>query len=161
MVEGIYPAWTSPFVESLISERMKFAIGGLEYLDLIEERHMAVFTRGTADECLEPLQILSIWHNYLLEFVFSLWLIKDNSVNIGLGFLFSVDPNGTEIGSSNSRASVYTLANGCRHPQKFSRTELIQARSLYERLHMIGAGTTRPSTLNRASATERNHSKCR
>ncbi|HEX5701899.1 MAG TPA: hypothetical protein VFX97_01615 [Pyrinomonadaceae bacterium] len=147
MADGIYLAWTSPFIESLISDRMKLAIGGLEYLDLIE-RQIAVFTRGIADESLEPLQILSIWHNSLLEFVFSLWLIKDNSINIGLGFLFSVDPSGKEIGSSNSRASLYTLANGCRHPEKFTRCELLQARGLYERLHRIGARTTRPSTLN-------------
>lgn len=148
IVEGVYLARTSSFVDGLLSDRMKLAIGGLEYLDLIEEKNIAVFSRGIADNSLEPLQVLSIWHNYLLEFVFSLWLIRDNSINIGLGFLFSVDPGGKEIGSSNSRASLYTLANGCRHREKFSRTELIQARRLYERLHMIDAGRGRPSTLN-------------
>ncbi len=68
-----------------VSDRMKLAMGGLEYLDLIGGRH-----------------------NYIYEFLFCLWLIKDNSLNAGLGFVFSINTEGKDVGSSNSKsASIY------------------------------------------------------
>ena len=46
LLEGMYAAWTPHYVDSLITERMKLAMGGLEYLDLISGKQVVVFTRA-------------------------------------------------------------------------------------------------------------------
>lgn len=154
IIEGIYLTWTPSYVTSLITEPMKLAMGGLEYLDLISGKHTAVFTRAHPEESYHPLQILSVWHNYIHEFLFCLWLIKDNSVNTDLGFIFSVNADGREIGSSNLRSSLYTCADGCRRTVAFSKAELVEARELYERLHEIGKDKQRSPTLRPAEQVE-------
>lgn len=88
LLEGIHLAWTPSYVDSLITERMKLAMGGLEYFELISGRQPAVFTRARSKKSYQPLQVLSIWHNYIHEFLFCLWLIKDNSVSADLGSYF-------------------------------------------------------------------------
>lgn len=148
LVEGIHLAWTPTYVTSLISERFKLAMGGLEYLDLAEGRWPAVVTNANENEALEPLQILSIWHNYIGEFLFCLWLIKDNSLNIGLGFVNSIDSEGNDIVSSNSKSALYTCADGCRRSVEFSKAELIAGRELYQRLQETRRGKKLPSTMN-------------
>lgn len=154
LLEGIHLAWTPSYVDSLITERMKLAMGGLEYFELISGRQPAVFTRARSKKSYQPLQILSIWHNYIHEFLFCLWLIKDNSVNADLGFIFSVDEDGKEVGSSNKRSSLYTCADGCRKTEQFTRAELVEARELYERLHEMGKDKVRSPTLRPAEQVE-------
>lgn len=154
LLEGIYLAWTPSIVTKLISDRMKLAMGGLEYLDLIGGRSPAVFTYATAEVSYQPLQILAVWHNRIYEFLFCLWLIRDNSLNASLGFVFSVNTEGKDVGSSNSRSALYTCANGCRRSVEFSRAELVEARDLYERFQHIGKGKKRPFSLNPVEQVE-------
>jgi hypothetical protein len=154
LLEGIYLAWTPSIVTQLISDRMKLAMGGLEYLDLIGGRSPAVFTYADAEASYQPLQILAVWHNHIYEFLFCLWLIKDNSLNAGLGFVFSINNEGKDVGSSNSRSASYTCADGCRRSVEFSKAEFVEARELYERLHKIGKGKKRPPTLRPVEQVE-------
>jgi hypothetical protein len=154
VIEGIYLGWTPLFVKEQISDRLMSAMGGLDYLSLTAGTHPVLFSRIKAKQPDEPLRVLAVMHTYIHQFLHCLWLIKDNSVNADVGFVHSIDSQGKEVASSNSRASVYTCADGCRREIEYSRAELIKARTLYERLTILGQARTHPSTLNPISQVE-------
>jgi len=118
LLEGVYLAWTPRFVKEQISDRMMSAMGGLDYLTLTDGSHPVLFSQSKDKSPDEPLRVLAVWHYYIHQFLFCLCLIKDNSVNADVGFVHSLDSQGKEVASSNSRASVYTCADGCRGPNK-------------------------------------------
>ncbi len=154
LLEGVYLAWTSPFVKEQISDSMMSAMGGLDYASLTDGTHPVLFSRIKTKQPDEPLRVLAVMHTYIHTFLHCLWLVKDNSVNADVGFVHSIDSQGKEVASSNSRASVYTSADGCRKKLKYSRAELIEPRTLYERLDTLGKARSHPSTLNPISQVE-------
>ncbi len=133
---------------------MMSAMGGLDYSTLTDGSHPVLFSQSKDNAPDEPLRVLSVWHYYIHQFLSCLWLIKDNSVNADVGLVHSLNSQGKEVASSNSRASVYTCADGCRRKLEYSRAELIESRALYERLKALGNTKSYPSTLNPISQVE-------
>ena len=154
ILEGVYLVWTPLLVKEQISDRMMSAMGGLDYLSLTNGTYPVLLSQINAKSSNEPLRVLAVMHFYIHQFLHCLWLIKDNSVNADVGFVHSIDSQGKEFASSNSRASVYTCADGCRRTLEYSRAELIEARTLYERLDSLGKARSHPSTLNPISQVE-------
>ena len=141
IVQGIYLSWTPSFAATLVSEGMQVAMGGLEYLDLTDGSHPVLFSRvydeGYHDR---PLAALSAWHSDIHTLFHCLWLLKDNSLNTEVGFVESKDSTGAGIASSNSRAAVYTCADGRRRKVKYSQEEIAEALELYRIFDRLGNG---------------------
>jgi len=152
LVEGIYASWTPAFVANLVCSGMRSAMGGLEYLDLTEGLHPVLFSRVNDEQYNDrPLAALSAWHATIHMLFHCLWLIKDNSLNTERGFVESRDSMGTEVASSNSRASVYTCSDGRRRKVKYSQEEFAEAIDLYrtfDRLTNKAYGGNFPPTLS-------------
>ena len=131
-------AWKPEVIMSLISKDLMSAMGMLEYLSFTTPGNLTFYSELKERRDLpNPLSALSAWQHDLHLFFVCLWLIRDNSINIGIGFVSSVDTNGEPVFSSNYKAGLNLLCDGSRSRVGYSIDDLSEALRLYTALERV------------------------
>lgn len=147
---------TSLISSTIMNEFIINMIGHLEYNDLLESTY--VYAKGDTtkvehvfnqyDTKWDRMLFLDQYMKIAQQFMTCLWLIKDNSVNTELGFLYIEDDHGrAHTINSNMRGIMFTSSNGEYIEEEFSREEIVKA---VEYLHL----TANPDSLRTTFAQD-------
>lgn len=143
------------FIESLLTEEFVAVAGKLEFdfisnpgavIYSIEEGHTFADSSAALDYLEQRLGVIRL-------FLYSLWLIKDNSVDDDIGYIqYPYKPRlfvGHISLTRNIYPSSYTDASGAHKPTTFSREELRKA------CELCGTSLTSEVITNAQSAAEK------
>lgn len=157
--EGCFLTTDRAVVDELLSGNLARMIGALE-LNFLRSAPGVVYSIRDIEEPADNAQILARLSRFLGDvqiFLMYLWLVKDNAVNIELGF--SEFPFHSALGShinSNFRAVRCSNAAGGEDETSFLEDELREARDLFlkhfdpnEVVELKPLARTMPSELNR------------
>lgn len=155
LLDGLFLGWTPSFVRTLISDQMKFAMGGLDYLELVDGTRPTLFSHGQGREWSDrPLAVISMWNHEIYRLFYGLWLIRDNSLSTDVVFMESTNTQGQPTYSSNFLHAGSVCADGVRRKVRYSRTELVEACELYRTDKQLEQGVNAPPTLGSTDEVE-------
>ena len=104
----------------LIGHDLRLAMGDLEWFHLKESCFVYFTWRDITFECEEARRVLELFLQSLRLFFQALWLIRDNAVNVELGFLETENAKGEKHCATNYIASLFARHNGSREEEIFS-----------------------------------------
>lgn len=135
---GLYLSNDKDFIESLITERFKRIIGGLEYSGLTEYSDCVAYSISQEEVTSSNIDdFLTQKIMFTKAFLKELWMIKDHAANLALGYVQVpyYKPSGLHIPitkdgmvhSNQYSLSNYSLANGRTDNIIYSIDEIAQA----------------------------------
>lgn len=120
-------------VQKFLTRELQTALGGLETMALLNA-DAVVYEEATTEENLDATAALAEL-TWMLErtgvFTTALWMVKDNAVDVELGFLELWPAIGEYQAFSNFLAMTVRKADGSKDKVRFSRSELREARQLF------------------------------
>ena len=119
-------------LNKLIGRDLKLAMGGLEWLHLQKSCFIYYLKRDLAFELEQARSALEVFLQNGRVFFQALWLVRDNAVNVELGFLETENAEGQKIGSSNYIVSLFARHDGSLDEEAFDLDDLKRARSFYQ-----------------------------
>ncbi|TSA41594.1 MAG: hypothetical protein D4R57_00385 [Verrucomicrobiales bacterium] len=136
IIEGLRITNDKAVVRKFMTRDLMEALGGLESWNLLNADALIHF-ESEAEGDLKPAAALDVLTGMLHltgMFLTALWLVKDNAVNFELGFMEVWPPTGDYRAHSNFLATTVQKADGSKPTTVFSRSELRQAREIFQNL---------------------------
>lgn len=115
-------------IKSLVTPNLKPLIGQLEYENFFKPNTLIVYSKSQFDETkTNSIDYLDLNFYLIRIFFLCLWLVKDNSIDFDLGFLYYSDAKSGFTTSSNIFSSSNFTCHGNRELITFSTEEIKNA----------------------------------
>lgn len=128
--DGLFLSNDALQLGKLIDQDLIMAMGGLEF-STMKESCFVYMTWSYGFEVENGPAVVKYWLDGMRLFCHALWLLRDNAVNVELGFCRAENSKGESFCSTNYIAALFSRHDGSHCEQVFSLEDLKTARSYY------------------------------
>jgi hypothetical protein len=133
VMDGTYISNEAAQVERLVSRPMRVAIGGNEFLSMLDGGTIAYWKDlPNEPEPAAAVAYVTTWLHCLRALFMALWLVRDNAVNCETGYLEHDVPGQGLSHTSNFIAALFSTARGTTDPVAFTVDEIRRAREYFK-----------------------------